>query len=110
MIPQRVYNRAVSVILSISSAMDRRVLLVLFCLQAVLLFTAFTSTDAAAGLARAQSPFSMEGMSVFPGERRGLLQRRRPRGCQRRRGGCSVLPRVKLPKIRIRTKGLAKRL
>lgn len=55
-IPQRVYKRALSVILSMSSAMDRRVLLVLFCLQAVLLFTAFTSTDAAAGLVRAQSP------------------------------------------------------
>lgn len=100
-IPQRVYKRALSVILSMSSAMDRRVLLVLFCLQAVLLFTAFTSTDAAAGLVRAQSP--LRGVRVPAGGRRGPTKFRWFPGCWRRPGGCSLLGRVKPPKVPLPT-------
>ncbi|CAK6957681.1 uncharacterized protein LOC122993417 isoform X2 [Scomber scombrus] len=81
------------------SAMDKSVLLVLFCLQAFLLITAFTSTDAA-------NLVTDDQQLTFPGQVRrstdGPLRDDRQqqqssiveitkRGCRMRPGGCGSL-------------------
>ncbi|KAF1383667.1 hypothetical protein PFLUV_G00134230 [Perca fluviatilis] len=72
--------------------MDKSVLLVLWCLQAFLLITAFTSTDAAALV-------TDDPLRFYPKETAGkevksnILVRR---GCKGRPGGCGLLIRTNL--------------
>ncbi|XP_044223500.1 uncharacterized protein LOC122993417 isoform X3 [Thunnus albacares] len=82
------------------SAMDRGVLLVLLCLQAFLLITAFTSTDAATLVKDDQQQQSTELVKRFrlpkhPAEEVVL----KTRGCADLPGGCGFLvKRFRLPK------------
>ncbi|KAM7400348.1 hypothetical protein PAMA_004845 [Pampus argenteus] len=68
--------------------MDKSVLLVLLCLQAFLLITAFTSTDAGALVTDDQQQKSIDLEGTAEKEIGKLIRTRR--SCFRRLGGCRV--------------------